>query len=206
MRVLLALGGELRFPARVRRRLKKIDLVIAADKGAENAIRLGYQPHHVVGDFDSISPKTRHKLKAAQFHRYKLDKDYSDAELALRLLLRKKPNRVTVIGALGGRLDHTLANLSLLARIPLKVPTKIIDHELEIYLVRRRLKLSGKPGDLVSILPFQARGVRVTLKGFRYSMRNTILSPGAHGLSNEMKLSPATVSVKNGAVYVLHYR
>ena len=86
-------------------------VVVAADSGVELARQLGLDVHAVVGDMDSISPTALAALDAlgTEIVRHPIDKNESDAELALRYAIARGAQRVVLVGGGGGRLDHQLA-------------------------------------------------------------------------------------------------
>lgn len=89
------------------------DFLIAADAGYLTMERQGLTPDLVVGDFDSMPPPDHPHLV-----RHPVEKDDTDAALAVEEGLKRGFRRFVLCGALGGpRLDHTLANLQLLARL-----------------------------------------------------------------------------------------
>jgi thiamine pyrophosphokinase len=112
-------NGTLDDPAPLRKRLMAWGEaeVIAADGGARLAASLGLRPQIVIGDLDSLDPQDRQVLTeaGARLQASPADKDETDLELALRLAVAGGAEQVAVLGALGGRLDMTLANLLLLA-------------------------------------------------------------------------------------------
>src|SRR5437870_1173139 len=93
------------------------DKVVAADGGSMLADRLGIVPHLIVGDGDSIDVTLLAHWReagipfAAYEHRLKAE---TDTELAALAALQWQPEYLVILGALGGRLDHTLANILLL--------------------------------------------------------------------------------------------
>jgi thiamine pyrophosphokinase len=93
-----------------------VDAVICADGGADPVLDAGLVPAVVLGDMDSLSYGARSRLQAAHIRmlEFPTNKDKTDLELALDHALTYAPERITVLGALGGdRLDHTLGNLKL---------------------------------------------------------------------------------------------
>ena len=95
----------------------RTDLVIAVDAGLEVLIQAQRRVDVLVGDLDSVAPTAlvearRQKITIKRFPR---DKDESDLELALTEALQFGANQLHVVLRDGGRLDHQLANLLVLA-------------------------------------------------------------------------------------------
>lgn len=188
------------------------DLIIGADGGAAWALAWGLVPGVIVGDLDSLAEKDRRVLQArgCRFIVQPRAKDETDLELALSYAVRQGAREIVVIGALGGRLDHLLANLLLLALPELDgVSVRIVDGRQEALLVRggEAVTLSGQPGDLVSLLPVggDAQGVRTT--GLAWALAGETLRFGfSRGVSNEMTGPVARVEVEDGYLLVVHSR
>lgn len=184
------------------------DLVICADGGVQNALRLGLQPGIVVGDFDSAPPDLADALrrKGIRFIEYSTRKNETDAELALRLAVEQGVDEIVFLGALGGRLDHALANLLLLAAPEFaRVPITVVDDGMTIRLCRDRCTLSGRPGDIVSLLPLGGDVEGVVTRGLEYPLRRETLKFGlARGVSNVMLETVGEVKVSAGILAVFH--
>jgi thiamine pyrophosphokinase len=188
-------------------------LVIAADGGATKAEALGYPARVVVGDADSLAPAQIEKLRAtgAEVVIHPAAKDESDTELALGEALNRGATRVVIVGAFGGeRLEHTLANILLLASERLKgrdicladgASTLRVMHDNE------SLEIAGEPHDFVSLLPLTKHVSGVTTGGLRYALTRETLEQGpARGLSNELDGASATVQIDQGRLAVVHTR
>ncbi|MBI3018312.1 MAG: thiamine diphosphokinase [Deltaproteobacteria bacterium] len=200
----LFLGGELKKTRRLITLAQKADVVVAADHGALNALKLGIQPDHIVGDLDSLSFRNLKKFKKARRHRYPAQKDKSDGELALDLLLSKKPKEIIIFGTIGGRPDHSLAALMLLTKIPKTISAKMVSHDFEIFFTQSDSVIPGKKGDLLSLLPQDSKGAIVTTSGLLYALKNQPLRYSSHGLSNKMTERKVTVRIKRGALFIFH--
>ena len=186
-----------------------IDLVIGADAGAQTAEQLGRRPDLVVGDFDSIDPAALARLEAAgiPLEASPAAKDESDAELAVRAALARGADGLIIVGGFGGRLDHLLANVGLLAMPELAgLPVESLDEATRLSLLRGpgRLTLAGRAGDVVSLLPFGPGVDGVTTAGLAWSLADESLPPGpARGLSN-IRLGPVVeVSVRTGLLLIV---
>ena len=94
----------------------KSDYVIGADKGYLNLINNGIEPNVVIGDFDSYTDK----IECENIIKYPVKKDFTDSALAAQHAISKGYDKIIVYGAIGGHLDHTLANIALLADLTKK--------------------------------------------------------------------------------------
>ena len=179
------------------------DLLVAADSGADAALSLGLRVDVIVGDFDSASPQAL--ASAGRQRRYPVDKDATDLELALREARDLGAERITLIGGGGGRLDHLLANATVLGSDDLAdIEVDALMGEARLWVVRRQQEITGRAGQLVSLLPLggSARGVHTA--GLRWVLRGEMLLAGsARGVSNEMTGSRAKVSLSSGVLLVI---
>ncbi len=206
-RVVVVLNGQLEDSLRLRELLDEADLIIAADGGGSQLAALGYTPSLVVGDMDSIDPKVLHQLEqsGARIERHPAEKDETDAELALAAAAKGAPDEIIVLGALGGRIDHALANLSLLTMPELAgTPTRIEDRRSSIRLVARSARIRGEPGAIISLIPWggDAQGVRT--RGLKYKLRGETLPFGpSRGVSNVLMDREAAVSLESGHLLLI---
>ena len=192
-----------------------VALIVAADGGAIGARNAGLTPHLVVGDADSLGEAGLADLAAAGIavERSPVDKDESDTELAVLACLARGASSITVVGSLGGRLDHELANIWLLALPALGArPVQILDGRTRVRLVRApgedgravRRELAGRPGDLVTLLPLGEHVEGITTENLRYPLRDEPLRVGpARGLSNVRLTDTAAVTVRRGLLLVV---
>jgi thiamine pyrophosphokinase len=188
-------------------------LVVAADGGAVKAGRAGLRPDLVVGDADSLTPAEVEELRAAgiPLTLVAAAKDESDLELAALAALERGARRLTLLGALGGpRFDHALANAWLLAH-PALVACEVVllDAVSRIRLIGTGsggadATLDGRPGDLVTLLPFGGPAAGVVTEGLAYPLRGEDLVPGpARGLSNVRTAARARVGLRTGRLLVI---
>lgn len=193
-----------------------IGFVIAADGGARHAARLGVVIDLWVGDGDSIGEEALTALEATgvPIERSRPDKDESDTELAIQAAIRLGAAGIVIVGALGGpRIDHALANVGLLAMPGLAGRSvTIVDARSRIWLIRApgpdggavERRVSGRPGDLVSLLPMGDGVEGVTTDGLVYPLRDEPLPTGrARGLSNVRAAAEARVVVRRGLLLIV---
>ena len=193
-----------------------VRLVVAADGGARHAAGLGVRIDRWVGDGDSIADVTLRALQRAgvAIERVPTDKDESDTELAVLVALAAGAHRLSIVGALGGpRLDHGLANVAMLALPELVgLDVRIVAGTTRIRLLTGSdpggapvgCDLTGRIGDLVSLLPLGGDIVGVTTTGLRYTLRDEALRLGrTRGLSNVRDTSTARVTLRTGRLLVI---
>jgi thiamine pyrophosphokinase len=191
-------------------------LVVAADGGAIQALRMGLRPDVALGDGDSLAPGDLALLAdlGIPFRRVPAEKDESDLELAVRLAVASGAAELVILAALEGpRIEHTIASLSLLALPELAGrPAAFVDERSTIRLLTGGsgmgwMTVSGEPGDYVSLLPWGGDAEGVSTEALRYPLRNEPLTTGpSRGLSNELTRRTATVRVRRGALLVVHTR
>jgi thiamine pyrophosphokinase len=186
-------------------------LTIAADGGLHHADRAGRDVDVIVGDLDSVDPSALARARRAgtEVIGHPADKDATDLELALGLLIdrwdEQVPADVLVVGGHGGRTDHLLANVLLLAaerhatlRIRAWFGTDVV------HIVRDSVAIAGAPGSTVSLLAVHGPATGVTTTGLRFRLEDARLEAGSsRGISNEMVGVRATVAVRDGVVVVI---
>jgi thiamine pyrophosphokinase len=209
MHVLLFAGGTVQAGSAVERTLAAGELTIAADMGAALALRYGLVPTCVVGDFDSLLPETREELArlGCQFIAAATEKDETDTELAIEVALQLGATRISLLGVLGGtRFDHTFANLLLLTAYESQ-PIEIVDGNSRGWLLRGpgETKITGKAGDLLSLLPLTTHASGVQTKHLAYPLHHERLSFGRpRGISNVLQTTEADVTLEEGLLLVVH--
>lgn len=209
-RAVIFANGSLPSISRVRALLREDDFLIAADGGARHILRLDLTPALVVGDLDSIN---RPDLSATQesggeVKQYPVDKDETDLELAVREAVARGYRQILVIAALGGRLDHTLANLYLMRDPVLSgCEIRLDDGRVEVFWIRMKARVNGKKGDLVSLLPLLGAAEGIVTYGLKYPLRGeTLLPEKTRGISNEMLGESAEVALSKGSLLLIHTR
>ncbi len=184
--------------------------LLCANGGTRRALALGLTPHVIIGDLDSLAPEDKERAEAAgaRFLQHPRDKNESDLELALQYALAQKPTSICILGGLGGRLDQTLANLSLLSDPRLAdIPTRLDDGVEEALFCRARCEVRGRRGDLVSLLPWGAAVHGIHTEGLQWPLHGEPLFPHqTRGLSNEMTGEVATIRIASGLLLIVHRR
>ncbi|MBS1848485.1 MAG: thiamine diphosphokinase [Actinobacteria bacterium] len=190
--------------------------VIAADGGACHASGEGVTVTDLVGDLDSVESDFVEAFQRAggTVHRFDRDKDFTDFELAAQLAADRsaadggsEPRSLLIVGGAGGRLDHQLANVAVLAGDVLAGfdVTAILGHAvLRVARPGRPVTTLGTIGRVVSLLPFGAPVDGVTTTGLRFALRAAALDPFAsRAVSNEAVEAVVTIRVESGSLVVV---
>lgn len=181
------------------------DLVIAADGGYRWLMEQGLVPDMVVGDFDSLSAPPEHP-KVVRLPR---EKDETDTMAALHMGLEQGCTRFHLYGGTGGRFDHTLANLQLLAWLSRR------GYQGFLYaagwtaaaVTDGALSFGPEERGIISVFSQSERASGVYLEGLKYPLHNaTLTSDFALGVSNEFTGRPARVAVGKGTLLVVWER
>jgi thiamine pyrophosphokinase len=208
MRAIVLINGVIQDYERLRPWLRPDDYIVAADGGTAHALALGLRPHVVVGDLDSIDPTLVEPLTAAgtRFERHPAGKDATDLELAIERALRDGATAILLFGALGGRLDQSLANVLMLAQRVWPASITLVEGDQVACVVRggETLTLTAAPGSTVSLLPLSAQVTGITYHGLLYPLTNATLALGStRGISNVVITQPATIQLAAGVALVV---
>ena len=184
-------------------------LLLCADGGANYARKLNLIPYCIVGDMDSIEAETgeyyRHLNVAAK--EYPREKDATDLQLALNMAGELKATDITLLGTLGGRLDHTLSNLYSCMELAEKGCDILHFHPgCIVYITAKNIKIQGRPGDTVSVLALTEQCYGVTEKGFEYPLDNALMEKrNPFAVSNVLTGSNGYISIDKGVLAVFHF-
>ena len=209
MRAIIIAGGQTG-DQDWQRWVREGDWIIGANGGAALALAWGLLPDLVIGDMDSLPEEARAVLAAegCRFIEHPRAKDETDLELALVHAVQEGAREIVVLGALGGRLDHALANILLLTLPSLAgVPVRIAEGDQQALLVRggEAVELAGARGELVSLVPLGGDVRGVISRGLAWALKEDTLRFGSsRGVSNEMTSSKAGIQVGEGLLLVVH--
>lgn len=200
--VILA-NGELGDAPTIAARLESLDPehVLAADGGARHAAPLNLSLTATVGDLDS------HTGEPGIVHPHPVDKDETDLELALLHAVSLGAGRIVLLGAVGGRLDMTIANALLLLHPALSGRRVEIWNgaETAFVVLPPGGPIIGAPGDRISLIPLAGPAADVSTDGLAFPLRGEILTPGpGRGISNRVVEARPRIRLASGALLVVH--
>ncbi|MGP1349283.1 MAG: thiamine diphosphokinase [Stomatobaculum sp.] len=210
-------GGVLE-PAFAEKMLEKAeeeeDICLAAvDGGLEICDRIGRSPQLLIGDFDTVRQSVLEKylhVADTEVRHYNPAKDASDLELAVEALFHSGIRRATVLGALGGRVDHSIANILLTCRAasrgmaltildPLNRIRSFLPGESGVQEVK--IRRDEQWGDYVGFFPAGGDTLFLSLEGFRYPLENFPLSEKlspTRAISNEITAETGIIRFLGG--------
>ena len=178
------------------------DLVIAADGGYAHLKRLGIEPEVLLGDFDSLERVPEH----SHIERHSPIKDDTDMALAAAYARAQGCTRFFLYGGLGGRLDHTLANLQLLAHLSRAGMEAYLIGEGKILTAatKERISFPAEAQGMLSVFCMGEKASGVWERGLKYELTDAVLTcERALGVSNEFTGRESSVSVKKGTLLLL---
>lgn len=178
------------------------DFIICADGGVIYAERAGITPDLIVGDFDSLG----HAPKGDNVIKVPVEKDDTDLQLALSLAIENHAKEITIIGGIGGRVDHTIGNIQNIVHYSENgVEINMIDPMQSITVQRPGTRIyKGGAGMKFSAFAHTPEVTGLTYKGAYYPLNNhTITNSFPLGISNEFVDSQIEVSFKTGILIVV---
>jgi thiamine pyrophosphokinase len=195
-RALIICNGEPPTRRLVRKLASHADLIVAADGGANAARLYGIRPHIIIGDLDSVSATTKRVFASSSILRVRRQ-DNTDLEKALDYLVSKSIKNVCIVGATGRRIDFTFGNLSVIWNYTSRMRITFVGDGWKAMPVESGKEVRAKVGTTVSLIPFGSCS-GITLKGLRYPLTNATMKVGEIGVSNIVKRSPFSITVRRG--------
>ena len=196
-RALIIANGEPPRRQRLQLLVKRVNVIICADGGANTALKMGIMPDAIVGDLDSIHAEALVKFRRVPTYEER-DDETTDLEKAITWAVKSRYDHITVIGASGKRLDHTVGNLAVLPKFYPDAVVTIVDDVGELQYVGRELRFETEVGAIVSLIPLN-RCEGISTKGLKYALEGETLELGVReGTSNVVIASPVVIKVKKG--------
>ena len=191
---------------------KEADFCIAADGGLEYCEMVGVLPDVILGDFDSLGFQQKQTLEEIEREspqrviRLPREKDDTDMMSAIRLGLEKGYRKFYLYGAIGGRLDHTIANIQCLIYLKNHGAKGYMMEHKQLLTVIKNETITFHPSmeGRLSIISMEKKAEGVTLSNLKYELEDAVITNDFPiGISNEFVGKTATVSVKNGTLLVM---
>lgn len=182
--------------------IKEDDFVICADHGYDYALKYSIHTDMLIGDFDSVNADISPVKDKISFPSRK---DFSDSEIAVKKAIEMKPDEVALLGFTGSRLDHSLANLTMLKQFYERgITAYIADAHNTVYYYKDFFEINGKKGSLVSLVPMTYEISSITTYGLDYPLDNETLYFGqSRGISNVVVSDKAGYKSKSGEGFII---
>ena len=177
---------------------------VAADGGANMLLKSKYVPDAVVGDFDSLDPKTRKQMPNSKFLHIP-EQDTNDADKAVRHCLKLGFKEIHLLGADGGRQDQFLSGLEILFKYSEQARLISWTQLERLEFINQIWEENIAPGTTLSLLPVFGGAQGIVTKGLKYALNNQDLIPGKSpsGVSNLVVSNPVSVNIKKGTLLLL---
>lgn len=185
------------------------DFIICADGGLNVALELGIKPNLIIGDFDSADKDIPEGVEVIKFPTKKND---TDMMCAVKEGLSRGFDEFMILGGLGGRLDHTFSNLSVINYLSSHgAKGVLVDEKNEAFVASHgTVSVIGRKGNTISVFPFATRSCLVSYDGFEYPIANSRLysdcSQGPMGVSNRLLSDRARITVHEGPALIIMSR
>lgn len=207
MKTLIITGGNINkeFLKNILRE-NEYNKIIAADKGLEILNKIDVKPDYIIGDFDSVNKEILEQYKNIPITYLKPEKDFTDTHMALKLSIEKGAKKITIVGAIGTRFDHSIANIHILKEaLENSIEAEIIDEHNKIKLINTDTKINKDDKfKYVSLIPLTTSVKGITLEGFKYGLKDATLKIGESiGVSNEQIDEKATIKIKEGILILI---
>ncbi|MCM1224597.1 MAG: thiamine diphosphokinase [Lachnospiraceae bacterium] len=178
------------------------DLVIAADAGLRTLTKHGITADYIIGDFDSLE----YIPQAPNVTALSPEKDVTDMSAAISIGMEKGYDLFYLYGGTGGRIDHTIANLQILADLAARGKQGFLfGDDIVITAIRDgKLCFDAVSSGYVSVFSHSERAVGVYLKGLKYELENAVLeNTYPLGVSNEFAGKKSSIAVESGTLVVV---
>lgn len=179
------------------------DFILALDGGADIALNAGILPDMAVGDLDGISARAKAKIGKEKL--FKITRqDNTDMEKGLDFCKVIKPQKITVVCAVGGRLDFTLGNFISLLNYAKYFDIEVKSADFSVYPLVKGGSFKVRKGATVSLIAFSDIK-NITLSGLKYSLKNETLKPSQRAVSNIALQDRFTVGFDKGKLLLIIY-
>lgn len=211
MKTLIVTGGNINkdFLLRTINEIK-FETIIAVDNGLKILNEINIKPNHIVGDFDTVDKKILdiyNNDKTIEIHKYNPIKDNTDTDIAIKLAIELNSDKVIILGGIGTRIDHVIANIHILKyALDKNIECKIIDENNEIQLINKTTVLNKKAimKKYISLIPLTESVEGINLKGFKYELEDGRLTIGSSlGVSNEIVEEQAIIEFDSGILIMI---
>lgn len=177
--------------------------IIAADSGISHLKGFGAEPNIIMGDFDSCEFPTEYNCEIVRF---KPEKDDTDLMIAVKKALSLGFDKIFILGATGGRFDHTIAALQTLEYIYEHGSYgAIFDENNAVYIQGvGKSRYKADKNCYFSVLSLTDESV-VSISGTKYELQDSVIARSFPlGVSNEFVKEYAEIELSKGKVLIIY--
>lgn len=181
------------------------DFIVCADSGYSFAKKAGLTPNLIIGDFDSLKEELPQNTEVVKINTHK---DDTDTEHCVMECIRRGYKDFLLLGSIGGRTDHTFANIATLAFLSEYNYNGIARNNGEEIRILKEgsYEMNNKKGLIFSVFPYGCESVNVTYKGAEYMLNNKTLTYNvSRGISNVFVDDEAEITINRGRAILLTY-
>lgn len=181
------------------------DFIVCADSGYSFAKKAGLTPNLIIGDFDSLKEELPQNTEVVNLNTHK---DDTDTEHCVMECIRRGYKDFLLLGSIGGRTDHTFANIATLAFLSEYNYNGIARNNGEEIRILKEgsYEMNNKKGLIFSVFPYGCESVNVTYKGAEYMLNNKTLTYNvSRGISNVFVDDEAEITINRGRAILLTY-
>lgn len=192
--------------------VKPGDMCIAVDGGYLYCKMLGLEPDLIIGDMDSMDDSVRADMERIKSEspekviKLSPEKDDTDTLAAIRIALDKGYRQFRIYGALGGRVEHTIANIQCLSFLKnQEAKAYIMDANLMMTVIKdETVRFKKSMEGYMSVFSLGEKAEAVTIRGMKYELENAVVTNDYPiGISNEFVGEEGEVTVKNGMLLII---
>lgn len=209
MKICIILNGEIEDYKFIKSIIENnYDYIICADGGANHIYKMDIVPDYIIGDLDSVDEEVvrYYKENNVKFEKFPSRKNETDTELCIYLARNLNAKYIDFIGALGGRVDHMIANINLLYYVRnMNIIPRIISEKSIIYIaINEEITVEGNKSDTISVIPLNGQAKGVTLTNLEYPLKDYDMDYGIPlGMSNVMLKNICTIKVREGCLLII---
>tara|TARA_B100001113_G_C20834869_1_gene502729 strand:- start:60 stop:686 length:627 start_codon:yes stop_codon:yes gene_type:complete len=172
--------------------------IIACDGAADKLIKSGYNPNIIIGDLDSISSLNKEKYKDITAR--VSNQSENDLRKAINYAQENNINKLSIIGASGGREDHLIGNIFSLFKYP-SICIKIFTDNGLFRLINNSKELKSFEGQKVSIFTTD-NTIKIRTKGLKYNFNNSNISSLFYGTLNKSIKDIISFKISHGSLLI----
>jgi len=208
MRTAIIANGEICDYIATKKKLEGVAHIVACDGGLRHTEAMGIWPDVIIGDLDSAPSNylSACKQRNIPIHTYPTEKDDTDLALAMAYALAKPASSIIILGALGGRIDHLVANFHVLVMAK-TIHAEIWDENTSVLLIHDRLCLPKENYQTLSLIPLSTEVTGITTRGLVYPLNDETLRLGVvRGVSNCFNEDEANIVIKSGVLLAIRQK